>query len=318
MPEAKRDRYGRYLLPNPETGKETAWTRATTLAETLEDQYGLTKWKMRNAIWGVAQRTDLLALAQSATLEDDKQLDELCEQGLVVAGSGARANMGTALHKFTERLDRGEKFVVPSEYAPDLEAYLQVKKLGRIQTAPAFVERILVVPEFNVAGTTDRIVRVDGEMVCIADLKTGGDVLKYSQGKIAIQLAVYAHATAMWNQVSGVYEAVPPVDQDRGLVIHVPAGEARADLYWVDLVQGWQAANLAYKVRQWRKNKKLLSKIDLENAALSSGKGAASGIHRGSDHRLRNSEGNRLHCMVVVAGLFTRTGCRVVLRDCAD
>ena len=46
--EPKHDRWGRYLLPDPETGAERAWTRATTVARTLADEYGLTKWKLRH------------------------------------------------------------------------------------------------------------------------------------------------------------------------------------------------------------------------------------------------------------------------------
>src|SRR5690606_2671448 len=43
----KRDRYGRYLIPDPATGKERAWMRATTLADTLDDRYNLELWKLR-------------------------------------------------------------------------------------------------------------------------------------------------------------------------------------------------------------------------------------------------------------------------------
>jgi hypothetical protein len=260
--DVKRDRYGRYLLPDPETGKETSWMRATTFAGTLDDSYGLTAWKLRHAVYGVSQRPDLTALAQSADPDQDKkQLDELVEKALTVAGSDARSNLGTALHKFTERLDRGEKFRIPPEYAADLAAYHKVKELGKIETRPDFIERIMITPELGVAGTTDRIVRVEGRVI-IADLKTGTD-LKYAWGKIAIQLAIYAHATALWNPDTGKFEAMPKVDQAEGLVIHVPAGEGRAELVWVDLVAGWEAAQLCKRVREYRKNKKLTEKTGI-------------------------------------------------------
>ncbi len=260
--ESRLDRYGRYRLPDPETGENKTWTRVSTLAETLEDQYGLTKWKMRNAVWGVCQRPDLMALAQSADLEEDKhQLDDLCEQGMNAAGSNARSNLGTALHKFAERIDRGEKFRIPDAYQPDLDAYKAIKVAGNIQMSPLYIERIILTPEVGVAGTTDRIVRVNGTLVQIADLKTGKD-LKYSWGKIAIQLACYAHGVSMWNDKLGEYEAMPTnIDLNHGLVIHVPAGESRAALFDVDLAAGWEAAQIAYTVRQWRKNKGLSTPI---------------------------------------------------------
>lgn len=265
--ESRLDRYGRYRLPDLETGEDRTWTRVSTLAETLEDQYGLTKWKMRNAVWGVCQRPDLMALAQSADLEEDKhQLDDLCEQGMNAAGSNARSNIGTALHKFAERLDRGEKFRIPKEYQAELDAYQAVKTAGSIQTSPMYIERIILCPAVGVAGTTDRIVRVNGVSVQIADLKTGTD-LKYSWGKIAIQLACYAHGDAMWDDRLGEYEPMPSgIDLEHGVVIHVPAGEGRAQLFDVDLKAGWVAAQTAYEVRQWRKNKELSKPIEVKGS----------------------------------------------------
>lgn len=260
MAEPKRDRWGRYLLIHPDTGAEVAWTRATTLAGAIEDQTGLTKWKMRNAVLGTTSRPDLLALAQSSTAEDKKQLDELCEKALVVAQADSRSNLGTALHRFTERLDRSEPdLVIPAAYAADIAAYQRAKNEGRIETRPDYIERITVVPELGTAGTIDRIVRRDGQ-VYMADLKTGAS-LDMSWLKIAIQLALYAHGRALWNPDSGQYEPIPKVDQSKAIVIHVPAGTGEAVLYWVDIDAGWKAAQVCSTVRELRKSKDLASRF---------------------------------------------------------
>jgi hypothetical protein len=37
--------------------------------------------------------------------------------------------------------------------------------------------------------------------------------------------------------------------------MHMPVGQARCDLYWVDLEIGWEAVTLAVDVREWRKRK---------------------------------------------------------------
>jgi len=64
--EPSRDHYGRYLLPDPATGEERAWTRATTWARTLSDMTGLHKWECRMVARGITLRPDLYALAAAA------------------------------------------------------------------------------------------------------------------------------------------------------------------------------------------------------------------------------------------------------------
>lgn len=261
MTEPKRDSWGRYVLPHPVTGEERHWTRVTTLAEVLEDQYNITKWKMRNVATGIGLRPDLLALAQALPPEDKQGLNRVADQALDAAQASARSNLGTALHKMTERLDSGEKFPVPAAHQADIAAYQTLKRTARIETRPDYIERITVVPELGVAGTMDRIVRRDG-VIYIGDLKTGTD-LKYGWGKIAIQLAVYAHGCGLWNQETETYEPMPPVDQQRGIVIHVPAGEGRAAAEWVDLEAGWEAAQTCRWVRDdWRKRSNLHSPVE--------------------------------------------------------
>lgn len=45
-PEPARNDRGLYLLPDPKTGVTRAWTRATTIAHTLDDTYHL-KYRLR-------------------------------------------------------------------------------------------------------------------------------------------------------------------------------------------------------------------------------------------------------------------------------
>lgn len=260
--DPKRDHYGRYILTDPTTGEEKHWTRATTFAESLEDQFGLTKWKQRAVLVGAASRQDMVALAQSLDLEEDKKdLDDLCRRAMTIAKTDTRSNLGTALHKLTERYDKGlcAKKVGPVQQA-DLDAYIALKETQGVQTRGKYVERITVIPEFGVAGTMDRIVRWKDQLY-IADLKTVKDVER-GIGKIALQLALYAHGTGLWNEVHATWEAMPAVDQETALVIHVPAGEATASLWTVDITRGWRACQLAAEVREWRRAKDLTAKVN--------------------------------------------------------
>jgi hypothetical protein len=255
MTEPRRDRWGRYLLPDPVTGEERAWTRATTLANTLSDPWGLVDWKLRMAVKGVAKRPDLYALASSLPLDSGKkQLNEVARDAIEAAGGSSGRNLGTAMHEFTAAVDRGEEPEVPYNLHPDLDAYRAALDLYGVRIAPGMVERIVCIPDLGVAGTFDRIVHWEPKRY-IADVKTGAD-LNYSWLEIAVQEALYANAEYLWDAEAETWGPIdPPVDRTQGLVMHLPVGQARCDLYWVDLEIGWEAVTLAVDVREWRKRK---------------------------------------------------------------
>jgi hypothetical protein len=254
MTEPRRDRWGRYLLPDPVTGEERAWTRATTLANTLSDPWGLVDWKLRMAVKGVATRDDLRALAAALPLDTGKkQLNEVAQDAIEYAGGSSGRNMGTALHEWTAQWDRDEAPEVPPPWDRDLMAYDAALGRHGIKVWPDAVEQIVCLPDLGVAGTLDRIVHWPPEGY-IADVKTGAD-LSYSWLEIAVQLALYANAPWIWNERAEEWEAKGAVNTTQGLVMHLPVGQARCDLFWVDLEIGWEAVTLAVDVREWRKRK---------------------------------------------------------------
>lgn len=266
-----RDRWGRYLLPDPVTGEERAWTRVSTVARALADEYNLTKWKLRQVAKGMALRPDLVAGAAAADPEADKDtLNKIAEKAMERAGSSAGATLGTALHTFTQRLDRGEPAAslgVPEALIGDMRAYVDTMKRHRLRVQPEHVERIVVLPELGVAGTLDRIVsqppgQTKAAPRAVLDLKTAkpddnGGLSTFSMLEIALQLALYSHAPLMWNPVTRTYEPMPAdVDKDRALVLHLPVGKAHGALYGVNIIEGWEYAQLAMKVRAARSNGK--------------------------------------------------------------
>lgn len=275
----KRDRYGRYLLPDPTTGKERAWTRATTVARTISDEYNLNLWKLRMAVKGLALRPDLIASAAAADPETDKNtLNEIAEKAMERAGSDTGRNLGTALHAFAHRLNKGEALAglgVPQPLVADLEAYQAALKAHALGVRPELCERIVVHPELGVAGTFDNIVTqpagpTHSKPFSVFDLKTAKDV-SYGGLEIAIQLAIYARSPLMWDPATQSYIPMPvaQIDTDRGLVLHLPVGKAYAQVYGVNLIEGWEAVQLAMGVREMRsKSKGLLWLVDPDPAAL--------------------------------------------------
>lgn len=258
QPEPKRDRFGRYLLPDPVASgpaSDLAWTRCTTFAKAISDTYHLSRWQMRMVAKGVAMRPDLHALAAAAAISDKRALDEVADAAMETAGSADGRNKGTALHRFTERVDLGEQITVPQPWNADVAAYQATMAAAAITVPRQYIERITVVRDLRVAGTFDRILHLpDGRMV-IGDLKTQKDF--YSWLEIAVQLAIYSRADALWNATTNRYDPMPTVDQNIAIVMHLPVGQGVCTLHEVDIAAGWEIAQVCQQVRLLRGRKDL-------------------------------------------------------------
>jgi hypothetical protein len=259
--EPTRDRWGRPLITPPDGGKPVPYTRVTTVAKTLDDEAALAAWKMRMCAIGLARRPDLLALA-SAT-DDKRRLDDVTRQALDAAASGARANLGTALHAIIERVNAGlPDGEVLEALAADVAAYRKTVSALTISHPETFV----VLDRWQVAGTFDFVVRhpVTGKLV-VGDLKTGTD-LSYSWRSIAVQLWAYANADAAYDPATGVRAALPDLDRTVGIVVHLPAGEGSCTIHEVDLVSGGEAFERAMWVRRWRARRDISTPLDVSAA----------------------------------------------------
>jgi len=270
-----RDRYGRYLLPDytkTNAKKPKAFTRATTFAKSISDTYTLSQWAQRMAIKGVTMRPDLYAAVAATDIDDRDALNGFAETAKEVAGAKNAANLGTALHAFTEQHDRGEAPNVPPPWDRDLQAYSALIDANHFEIVPEYIERIVIETTFEIAGTFDRIVRVtedtdvvmpdgtmlkllEGELV-VLDLKTGRD-LSYGWNEIAIQLALYANSKYIYNRPLDRLDELPAIRTDVAFVVHLPVGKAKATLHALDITEGWKAAALCKMVRDWRKVRKL-------------------------------------------------------------
>ena len=265
--EPERDRWGRYVIPHPRTGKKQSWTRATTWAKTLDDTFALTKWELRMAGLGLVARADLLAsvasIADPESSDGKKALNRTLEDAKEAGGATVRRNLGTALHAFAEQLDLGQAPTIPEPHREDMAAYIAALKTHGIEVDPQWIERVVTVPEFMVAGTFDRLVHHRGELV-VADLKTGSTV-SYAMGAIAIQLALYANAETIWDAQRGEHIPMPDLSKTRGLVLHLAAGSGECVVHEVDLEAGWEAARTCGLVRDWRGRKDLSSVVSSDS-----------------------------------------------------
>ena len=230
-----------------------AYTRATTIANSLDDASALTAWKMRMAAIGLTTRPDIL-LSITAAQDDKLAVNSLIEDAMQVAGANKAANIGTAIHSFAEQLDLGHDLgVVPPEWMPDVKAYEQATKILNKQ----FIEQFSVLDKYKIAGTPDRIVRYKGELF-IADIKTGRID---HPNNIAIQLAIYAHGLP-YDIATATRGVWGDVNQEKAIIIHLPAGTGMCRLHFIDIDEGWKGLQFAMKVRKWRDKKGLTTTIE--------------------------------------------------------
>jgi len=266
--EPPRDRWGRYLIPDPVTGEPRPYTRVTTFAKLASDTFGLTAWQVRKVVEGMAARPDLVLAASALTAEDKKALDKIAEAAKEHAGGSTGATIGTAIHSLSEQIDRGETPNVAAPYDADLAAYRDAIAAAGLTILPEWIEQVVAVPELEVAGTLDRIVATPDGRLVIADLKTGRTL---PFGEISIQLALYANASHVFDVASGALRPMPDVDRAVGLVFHLPAGTGRCEVIEVDIAAGAAMFPTLAAVQRWRKRKDLstpyLSPVAVADAA---------------------------------------------------
>lgn len=267
--ELPRDRWGRPLITPPEGGEPVAYQRVTTFVGVLEDTYHLGEWGKRTVALGMAKRRDLQVAAAAITDPKDrsqkKTLDGIAKAAMEAAAGSAAATTGTALHSLTESIDAGHvPSYIPEEFEADLDAYREITEPFEFLDAEGFCVR----DDLRVGGSYDRIVRAkkpltapDGTSVDVAiwDLKTGGsEGTLFGINKIAMQLGTYANSEN-YDHTLGSRTPLPgSPSKTWGIVCHLPAGTGRAQLLWVDIAAGWDAAfNIAPAVHAWRKHKDL-------------------------------------------------------------
>lgn len=246
--EPERDRFGRPMILCPD-GATLAYTRCTTFAKALDDGSALSGWKQRMALFGMSRRPDLQLLAGTTPLDDRKAWDGIAASAMEAAASASAANIGTALHQATELVDLGGPLdQVPPAIRPRVEAYLALLDGHQVLDVETFV----VCDELRVAGTFDRLLRLPDGRVVIADIKTGrASSVRYAAGSWAVQTAIYARGRR-YDPATGQRSSIhPDLDPDLSVVVHLPEDGDPA-LIHLRADWGWQAAQLAARVRRYR------------------------------------------------------------------
>jgi hypothetical protein len=270
QPEPDRDQWGRYKILG------VSHTRATTFAKLGSSTFALGEWNERMELIGLTKRPDLLARAHGLDVKRDaKTLNKIVDEAQEFAGNKVAANIGTAYHTFTERLDAGVCTLdeIPEQWRGRCKQYVDELAAHGLTTRREWIERTTAVradqvsAPVPVAGTLDRILRMPNGDLVIGDLKTSSNI-EYSWSEIAVQLALYAHGVNTfglfdWNRKEWETHDVTAapgiarlrVRTDYAIVMHLPADGDGCTLYRVDLVKGWKFAQVSGMVQSRQKAK---------------------------------------------------------------
>lgn len=259
-PEVERGRWGWYKIKDPRTGEVDIFQRVTTFCKITTDQKNLTDWQLRVCAKGLSKREDLVALAATYDVtEDSKKFNELCETAKEAGGGKSAANTGTALHGMAEEFDfRGDLQEVPAKYRPRILQYAAALEDHGIQVVDDMIERTVIHTGYEVAGTFDRIFRLQDGSYVIGDMKTGKN-LDYAKNEIAVQCFLYAagfNAHGVWDPEHKRWEDPGfKVREDIALVVHLPANNPdECTMYRSDLAgTGKRGAALCHEVKAYRK-----------------------------------------------------------------
>ena len=220
---------------------------------------------------GVALDPSIAAMV-AANLGRKEGRTELRERAIQRGRGDEAADIGTALHAMTHRVESPEGFVVPELYAPDVAAYLAAKDAAGLEST--FIECHLCSDRWLAAGTADRIytatrrIRLPGGgwlepgQSVIGDLKTG-KLKEYSIPGYTIQLAIYCDSV-FYDVTTNERSPLPDgLRSDWGLIVSMPAGTGTCELLWCNLETGRVGAEIVRQVRAWRKRQDFLVEFEM-------------------------------------------------------
>lgn len=232
----------------------------------------------------------LATITEGAWSDFKRAMDQLADELFEIGGGREKATKGTDLHALVDlydsegidavgaKLEAGE--ITPSDLA-DVEAYARATKALGLKVVAA--EQVVVNDELKVAGRLDRVFLAKlpaihdpktGEEIrpadtrakrYVGDLKTGN--VEYSIGKIAQQIRAYAEGQAYDPETHE--RTSHGANRTTGILIHLPAGSAKATIHVVDLGVGGQGNKIVGEVRAFRNSgkKAIDTKIDLVELA---------------------------------------------------
>lgn len=245
--------------------RRVPYTRASGLADNLEDFSFLWKWKMRGLAKGLADRMDLVRLVaaenyttgftddEAANREAGRRIDAVIERALDHSGTDQKADYGTAIHARTEPGNTGtdpdEKQRLDQQSCWDLWSRMGVVHLG--------TEVFTACDELRSAGTFDHLSYVPGYGIVVTDKKTSSK----AKQNYDVQLGGYSRSDVYnkdTDQRMTLEEFIASkgwdpalLNRSVGIIWWVKGGKTEARI--LDLDNGYRWAKVAASIRDERR-----------------------------------------------------------------
>jgi len=260
------------LVPRGLEGKgiRSAYTRASCMADFVEDKSHIHKWEMRYLAKAMGQNEDLAALAACETYStgisdatfgreksaSGRRLDDIIERAFDRVRLHEKADRGTSVHGFTEPRWWAQEphEAVPERLRDPVAAFWEINRRECIEIVAT--ECFTANDKVMSSGTFDHLVRVPGHPLLggyvVADKKTGSfDPLSW-----AIQISTYANGEP-YNTADDSRPGWPGfINLQYGLVWQIECAEDsdmllenRVNLWVIDIALGWELAKIAANVR---------------------------------------------------------------------
>lgn len=260
------------------------YTRASGLADNIENKSHIHTWEMRYLAKAMGQNEDLAALAAVETystgVETDwftreqmraktasgRRLDSIIERAFDRVRLHEKADRGTAVHGATEP---GAPAVerIPERLRPPVLAFEEVNRRECIEIVGT--EVFTVNDATATAGTFDHLVRVHGHPdltdLVVADKKTG----RFDPLSWVVQISSYARGRVYdtkaerrldWpGQINERYGLVWQINCEKAPEGRTDPGTERVKLWVIDLEVGWEMAQLAARVRDVNRDEDALA-----------------------------------------------------------
>lgn len=251
-----RDQWGRPVIHRAD-GTWRGYSRISSIAKELDDGKGLAFWQTCMTAIGVTITPEIFVRVAEIVdssdnpYEDHKTaLGKLAEQAQEAAGSTIKRELGTTLHEWAAIFDRTQDMgLIPAEHRADIQAYADA--LIRHGVKVLDNEVFVAVDEIEIAGTLDKLLLMADGRTLVGDVKTGQRETRYPMA-VGMQVGGYSRGER-YDLLS--HERSPlDVDQELGVLIHMPSGSGTCELYPLNLRAGWQNLMLAKDLKRARKD----------------------------------------------------------------
>lgn len=233
----------------------------TAVAKIPVDQYAIQMWHQRMVAIGTTIDQNLRENV-ARHIDNNKALNDLCEDAKKVAKAHHKADRGSQMHRVLELvlLDQEHKLLTDQQRH---DADMLKRTLDRYKLTPydQLTEQFIIWPYYTVAGRFDAVLeRSDGTLVLV-DLKSGANAVTYPQAT-SIQLALYARAPHISDHIHTVgdksnitdWRTMPErLDLRNGYVLLVEPHADTGTFHELDIEHGWAGAQQALRIIEWQK-----------------------------------------------------------------